>query len=115
FETRKTSWRRGSGMHAMTAPKEPSHTLPHFDLEAFKEKNYLTHNLHPYPAKFVPQIPRLLLERFCRPGSVVLDPFCGSGTAVLEAVLNDCTAIGVDLHPLAVLITRAKTTSLDHS
>ena len=37
--------------------------------------------IHPYPAKFIPQIPRQLIEILApSPGSVVFDPFCGSGT-----------------------------------
>ncbi len=86
--------------------------LPLFDLDSYKDKTYLTHNIHPYPAKFVPQIPRALIENFCPAGGVVLDPFCGSGTALLEAGLLGRQAIGADLNPLAVLISRAKAAKL---
>ena len=39
--------------------------------------------IHPYPAKFIPEIPRRLIEAY-RPadGLVLLDPFCGSGTTL---------------------------------
>jgi site-specific DNA-methyltransferase (cytosine-N4-specific) len=68
------------------------------------------HGLHPYPAKFIPQIPRQLLE-LLHPGdeSAVLDPFCGSGTTLVEAQVHGCPAIGIDLNPLAALIARVKT------
>lgn len=86
--------------------------LPTFDLDAYRDKNYLTHNLHPYPAKFIPQIPRLLIEKLSPEGGTIFDPFCGCGTALLEAALMGRRAIGVDLNPLAVLISRVKTTRL---
>ena len=37
--------------------------------------------IHPYPAKFIAEIPRTLLSRISvKPDTAVLDPFCGSGT-----------------------------------
>ena len=73
-----------------------------------------THSLHPYPAKFIPQIPRKLIHSLHpKDGSATLDPFCGSGTTLLESILQGIPAIGVDANPLAVLITRVKTTQLE--
>lgn len=75
--------------------------------------NPLIHTIHPYPAKFIPQIPRKLIELFY-PGdsTVVLDPFCGSGTTMVEAIDMGLDTIGIDVNPLACLITRVKTTPL---
>jgi site-specific DNA-methyltransferase (cytosine-N4-specific) len=71
------------------------------------------HALHPYPAKFVPEIPRRLLELFPPKASeAMLDPFCGSGTALVEALDTGIDAIGVDVNPLACLISRVKTRPL---
>ena len=56
------------------------------DLDAVttREKQALTHNIHPYPAKYIPQIPGSLLDYLDLPSrSTVLDPFCGSGTTLL--------------------------------
>jgi SAM-dependent methyltransferase len=39
-------------------------------------------------------------------GDRVLDPMCGSGTVVRLAAAHGCVALGTDLDPLAVLITR---------
>ena len=74
--------------------------------------NYLTHNFHAYPAKFIPQIPKSTIMKFTKEGDVVLDPFCGCGTALIEAKLHNRNAIGVDLNPIAVLVSKAKTTPL---
>ena len=74
------------------------------------------HDLHSYPARFIPQIPRQLI-RLLHPGGrvPVLDPFFGSGTTIVEATLAGLPAAGVDLNPLATLIASVKTTPLRSS
>jgi DNA modification methylase len=80
-----------------------------------KEKNYSTHNFHPYPAKFIPQIPRELLNYIdLPPRSVVLDPFCGCGTTLVESNILGFNAIGVDSNPIACLVSKVKTTPLSN-
>jgi excisionase family DNA binding protein len=74
--------------------------------------SYLTHSLHPYPAKYIPQIPNALIQELSSVGDTVLDPFCGSGTTLVEALLLKRHVIGIDANPLACLIARAKTTRL---
>jgi tRNA G10 N-methylase Trm11 len=70
---------------------------------------YANHGLHKYPAKFIPQLPRWALEYDDEtPARVVLDPFCGSGTTLVEVGLKGGKAIGVDISPLACIISRAK-------
>ena len=76
------------------------------------DTGYLTHNIHPYPAKFIPQIPNTLIKELSSPGETVADIFCGSGTTLLETLLLQRNAIGIDANPLATLITQAKTTAL---
>lgn len=71
-----------------------------------------THGIHPYPAKFIPQIPRQLIELLHpRDGSLVFDPFCGSGTTLVEAQALGHDAVGVDVNPLAALLARVKTSA----
>ena len=76
------------------------------------ETGHLTHGLHPYPAKFIPQIPNTLIQELSSVGETVADIFCGSGTTLLEALLLKRNALGIDANPLATLISRAKTTRL---
>jgi len=77
-------------------------------------RDYLTHWIHWYPAKMFHRIPREILHCLAlQPGSVVLDPFCGSGTVLLEAALLGCETIGVDVNPMARLISRVKGTALN--
>lgn len=74
------------------------------------ETGYATHHLHSFAARFPPQLPRYFIEALTAPGEIVLDPMAGSGTTVVEAALLRRKGIGVDLDPLAVLISKAKTT-----
>ena len=83
-----------------------------FDLDSFRDKSYSTHNFHPFPAKFVPQIPAKLIRRVTQVGETVLDPFCGSGTTLVEAIIAGRPAIGLDVNPIACLASRTKTTPL---
>ena len=84
-------------------------------LDAIQDKNYLTHGIHPYPAKFVPQIPGAIIDAYSKPGDTILDPFCGSGTTLLESIIRGRNALGIDINPIATLISRAKVTPLkDH-
>ena len=77
------------------------------------KNSYLTHSLHPYPAKFPPPLPRYLLKHYARPGQTVLDPFCGSGTTLVEARIAGVNAVGVDVNGLSVLLSKVKATPLD--
>lgn len=76
---------------------------------------YATHGLHPYPAKLIPHIPHFFIGKthFSRNDDIVLDPFCGSGTTLVEARLNGRNSFGVDVNPLARLLTKVKTTILE--
>lgn len=70
------------------------------------------HDVHPYPAKFIPQIPGHLISRLSGRGELVLDPFGGSGTTALEAVRLGRRALSLDANPLSALIGRVKTARL---
>jgi hypothetical protein len=72
----------------------------------------LTHPLHSYPAKLHPATARVLAEivgQTARSPQAIVDPFCGSGTTLVEIRAAGMRAVGVDLNPLAVLVSRAKT------
>jgi SAM-dependent methyltransferase len=73
-----------------------------------EDTQYLTHGLHPYPARMVPQIAGRLLRRFASRNDVVLDPFCGSGGVLVEARLAGVNSIGIDINPLACLLAEVK-------
>ena len=77
------------------------------------DTRYLTHDLHPYPAKFIPQIPAHLITELSLPGDVVFDPFGGGATTAVEAVRLGRRAISCDANPLSALIGRVKTGFMD--
>jgi DNA modification methylase len=83
------------------------------DLSFLEGKRYLIHSLHAFAAKFPPQLPRYFIENLTIPGETVLDPMVGSGVTVVEAWLLGRNAFGVDLDPLARLISRVRTREYD--
>jgi hypothetical protein len=71
------------------------------------------HSFHSYPAKFIPEIPRTVIQSLSPPrNTLVFDPFCGCGTTLVEAQQADYASVGVDLNPIGCLISRVKTTPL---
>jgi len=70
---------------------------------------YYTHGFHPYPAKFTPQLVNKYFNLYCKNGYKIIDPFCGSGTTLVEAALNDMDSVGIDLNPIAYIISKGKT------
>jgi len=78
-----------------------------------QETGYITHCYHRYPAKFIPQVARRLIEEHSGAGDTVLDPFMGSGTTLVEAIVSGRKARGIDINPAAVVASRAKTRAIE--
>jgi DNA modification methylase len=76
------------------------------------ETSEITHSYHKYPAKFIPQLARAIIEEYTNKNEVIWDPFCGSGTLNLEAFRTERHSIGTDINPVAILISKVKTTPL---
>jgi SAM-dependent methyltransferase len=76
--------------------------------------SYFGHGLHPYVGKFYPQIARQLLlndiarRRLCPREVAVIDPFCGSGTTLVESCIVGARVTGIELNPVAALVSHAK-------
>jgi SAM-dependent methyltransferase len=71
------------------------------------------HGFHSYPARLHPGTAARLIEALAPEGGQVADPFCGCGTVLVEARRLGRSALGLDLNPLAVRLTRFKTHPLD--
>ncbi len=82
------------------------------------DTSYLTHGLHSYPARMIPQIPDMLLTYYksggvVSEGDTVYDPFSGSGTTAVEGRLHGLNAEGNDINPLACILSRTKSIPLE--
>ncbi len=66
------------------------------------------HGMCSYLAMFPPNIPNYFIKKYTKEGDVVLDPFSGRGTTITEASYLNRKAIGSDLNPLAIVLSRAK-------
>ena len=78
-----------------------------------KDTSYITHGYHRYPAKFIPQVVSRLVEKHTKEDDLVVDPFGGCGTTLVESKVMGRPSVGVDINPVAVLITKAKITPID--
>ncbi len=89
-------------------------SLGDLDWNFHNSKTETIHSIHPYPAKFIPEIPRALIKNLPIPrNSIILDPFCGSGVTLVEAQKAGIESIGVDLNPIACLLSEVKTKQLN--
>lgn len=77
-----------------------------------------THGIHSYPAMMVSPISKNIIDivkRFKRIDSL-FDPFVGSGTVLVEGMLSGIpTVAGNDINPLALLLSKVKTTPIDRA
>ena len=76
---------------------------------------YLSHKVHPYVAKFIPQIPNTFIKTLTKKGDTVWDVFGGCGTTALEALLLGRNCISTDLNPIGTISGLVKTSILDDS
>ncbi len=86
--------------------------IDEWDFKGYQTKTY-THGFHTYPAMFIPQVARKLIEVFSSEHDTICDIFCGSGTTLVESSLLNRNSIGIELNPLAALIAKVKTTPID--
>lgn len=66
-------------------------------------------SIHPFPARMASELALDPLKGVAK-GRVVLDPMMGSGTVLRHAIAMGHNAIGFDMDPLAVLMTKVSTT-----
>lgn len=67
--------------------------------------------VHPFPARMAPEIALETIGSL-KSNSTIVDPMCGSGQVLREALQQGHKAIGFDIDPLAVLMSRVWTVPL---
>lgn len=63
--------------------------------------------VHGYFTKQTWNVVAEYIKNYSKPGDTVLDPFGGSGVTPIEALMNNRTAINIDLNPLAVFLVQS--------
>jgi len=61
-----------------------------------------------YRACFKAQLPGFFIDGLTEAGDTVYDPFMGRGTTPIQATILHRRAVGVDINPLSVLLTRPR-------
>lgn len=69
-------------------------------------------SVHPFPARMAPSI-ALKIVGETKKSVRILDPMMGSGTVIALARAHGHQAVGIDIDPLAVLISKVWTTAID--
>ncbi|MBX7173905.1 MAG: site-specific DNA-methyltransferase [Pyrinomonadaceae bacterium] len=94
-------------LEQFSEPADDSWTFP-----GHLSTNHLTHGYHRYPAKFVPLLVQKLIEEYTNKNDKIVDIFAGCGTTLVESKIHGRESIGVDVNPVAQLITKAKITPI---
>ena len=61
-----------------------------------------------YRGNFSPFVAKNIILRYSKENDLVLDQFVGGGTTLIECKLNNRNAIGIDINPQAVELTKNK-------
>ena len=73
-----------------------------------------TRPIHPFPARMASDLALQAIKSLPE-NSVVLDPMSGSGTVMKVAVKSGHTALGFDVDPMAVLLSKVQTNHVDQT
>lgn len=86
--------------------------VPHIPLEyttvwSFPERGSWATHSSKYRGNFAPQIARNIIEMYSEKSDTILDPMVGAGTTLIEAKLLSRNALGMDINPQAIELTKA--------
>ncbi|SRR5579885_667491 len=74
---------------------------------------HATHGMHAFAAKCAPPLAAWAIHEYSDLGECIVDPMAGSGTTLVEGRLAGRHVRGVDLDPVASLLSRVKATPLE--
>lgn len=81
---------------------------PEWSFTNVRSTEQWTHGYHRYPAKFLPNVVKKLIETYAINNGTIADLFAGCGTTLVEAKAHGIKSVGIDINPVAQLITKAK-------
>jgi len=64
------------------------------------------YSMHKYWSKKPFDVIRKFILQYTNKGDIILDPFCGSGVTISESIFLGRKAIGIDINPSAIFITK---------
>ncbi|MFX0122485.1 MAG: DNA methyltransferase [Candidatus Hodarchaeota archaeon] len=62
--------------------------------------------MHKFFARKQEDVIRKYIQTFSKKGDIICDPFCGSGVMIGEAIRLGRKAVGVDINPVSIFITK---------
>lgn len=86
---------------------------PDWAFESVRSTEQWSHGYHRYPAKFLPDVVRKIIEDYAKDSNLIVDLFAGCGTTLVEAKVHGIPSFGTDINPVAQLITKVKTTPIN--
>ncbi len=89
-----------------TYSPEKDYQLEGTTVWSFKDRGDWATHIGDFRGNFSPYVPRNLILKYTNIGEYVLDQMVGSGTTLIECKLLQRNGIGVDINPLAIMITR---------
>lgn len=93
-----------------TTERQEVKGIPYLVNEFWTAGQRQAHSIHEisYRACFKAQLPEFFIARLTAPGERIHDPFMGRGTTPVQATLMGRQALGNDISPLSVLLTRPR-------
>ena len=83
-----------------------SNDIPTTTVWSFPERGSWAMHKPTYRGNWAPQIPRNLILKYTQEGDLVFDPMVGAGTTLIEAKLLNRDAIGIDINPQAINLSK---------
>ena len=71
------------------------------------------YSMHKYWGRKPFNVVSEFIKKYTLEGDIVLDSFCGSGVTIIEASKLKRKAIGIDLNPMAIKLTKASLVNVD--
>lgn len=71
------------------------------------------YSMHKYWSKKPFNVVDKYIQTYTKSGDIVLDPFMGSGISSIESVFLDRQAVGIDINPMSIFITKQMLENVD--